>query len=62
MTKASMSVKRNFKRIDKAFKLTGSSHILLLLVFAVGIFVLLYMWAKIYAWGKFMGKVTGLAS
>jgi hypothetical protein len=55
VVKARMNLKKTMKRIDKAFKLTGSSHILLLLVFAIGVFTLLYIWTKIYNFGKFIG-------
>ncbi len=57
-----MSLKKNMKRIDRAFKFTGSSHILLLLVFAIGVMMMFYIWTKVYAWGKFFGKISGLAS
>lgn len=48
------------RRIDRAFKFTGSSHILLLLVFAMGVLTLFYIWTKIYATTKFVGKLAGL--
>ena len=61
VAKARTNLKRTMKRIDRAFKLTGSSHILLLLVFAMGVLTLFYVWNKVYAAGKFVGKLAGLA-
>mmetsp|Transcript_16605 Transcript_16605/g.34062 ORF Transcript_16605/g.34062 Transcript_16605/m.34062 type:complete len:140 (+) Transcript_16605:214-633(+) len=58
--KARANLKRTMKRVDRAFKFTGSSHILLLLVFAIGVIMVFYIWTKIYNMGKFVGKVSGI--
>ena len=60
VAKARSNLKRTMKRVDRAFKFTGSSHILLLLVFAMGVLTLFYIWTKVYAAGKFVGKIVGL--
>ena len=46
VNKARSNLKRTMKRIDKAFKFTGSGHILMLLVFAMGVLTLFYIWTK----------------
>ncbi|UPQ98635.1 t-SNARE coiled-coil homology domain-containing protein [Chloropicon primus] len=46
VNKARSNLKRTMKRIDRAFKFTGSGHILMLLVFAMGVLTLFYIWTK----------------
>ncbi len=60
--KARAQLRRTAKRVDRAFKFTGSGHIFILLVFAILVFVAFYVFLKVYAWGKFVGKVTGILS
>ena len=48
MEKARAGLRKTMRRLNRTYEQSKSNHILYLLLFAVGVFVLLYSWLKFY--------------
>jgi len=48
MEKARTGLRKTMRRLNRTYEQSKSNHILWLLLFAVGVFVLLYTWIKFY--------------
>ena len=48
MEKARTGLRKTMRRLNRTYEQSKSNHILYLLLFAVGVFVLLYSWLKFY--------------
>ena len=48
MDKARTSLRKTMRRLNRTYEQSKSNHILYLLLFAVGVFILMYSWLKFY--------------
>ena len=48
MEKARTGLRKTMRRLNRTYEQSKSNHILYLLLFAVGVFVLMYSWLKFY--------------
>ena len=52
---AKVALKRNMKKMNKAFRQLNSNHVLYLVGFVLLTFLAMYVWAKVYRAFKFVG-------
>lgn len=48
MEKARAGLRKTVRRLNRTYEQSKSNHILYLLLFAVGVFAVLYTWIKFY--------------
>ena len=54
MEKARTGLRKTMRRLNRTYEQSKSNHILYLLLFAVGVFILMYSWLKFYRLVKWL--------
>ena len=51
---AKVAMKRSMRRLNRALEQSKSNHLLYLVLFVLGCFLLIYLWAKLYRMAKWL--------
>ena len=51
---AKIALKRSMRRLNRALEQSKSNHLLYLVLFVLGCFFLIYLWAKVYRFAKWL--------